>query len=313
MAAATSSSRSIRSFSIASLWRRAVSIAAAAWLANSASRRASVGVKSSTRPSRDSLSATARAPSRRPGTEMATARIFSQPASFIPAVGTEAAALLMTPAFRDAGSASRGEDLAPDVALESTRPTPREHERALAGVGQRDRTEQDLVGQGAQVELPSERQPQVVERLELEQPRLQLELRVADLAREVVRGHDRAEQKPEQTPTPAYPARRPPERAGGPREFPFGRSGSQSPSSCDGRRARLGSSRDTLQGRRPFARANPAPPSHADTGSRRVRPSTAGGPRVAPPATALRNCGPPSRAPLRNRRASRGRSEVRRT
>jgi hypothetical protein len=42
IAAASSSSRSMRSFSIASRWRRAVSIAAAAWLAKSESSRASV-------------------------------------------------------------------------------------------------------------------------------------------------------------------------------------------------------------------------------------------------------------------------------
>ncbi len=78
----------MRSFSIASRWRRVVSIAAAAWFANSERSRASPGVKSRTLPSRDSLSATASTPSRRPGTAIETTRHFSHSFNRTPAVGT---------------------------------------------------------------------------------------------------------------------------------------------------------------------------------------------------------------------------------
>ena len=82
----------MRSFSRASLCSLAVSIAAAAWFAKRERRRASVGVKSSTRPSRDSLSATARTPSRRPATEISTASILSHETA-VPAVSPDAARL----------------------------------------------------------------------------------------------------------------------------------------------------------------------------------------------------------------------------
>ena len=104
------------------------------------------------------------------------------------------AALGQLPARRVA----RVQDLRADAALEEHGARFLEqHERPAAGVGQRDRSKEDLVGERGEVELPAQRESQIVERLELEQARLQLELRVADEARETVGSHQGPEEKSE--------------------------------------------------------------------------------------------------------------------
>ena len=125
IAAASSSSRSMRSFSIASLWRRAVSIAAAAWLAKSERRRASVAVKSRTPPSRDSLSATAstpEAPARhrdRDGQALLARRQGAGPRS-----APSAAALLTTasPSRQRSSAGPRAGESSPPMCREQSRP-----------------------------------------------------------------------------------------------------------------------------------------------------------------------------------------------
>ncbi len=92
----------------------------------------------------------------------------------------------------------RQEELAADAALEQDFVLVEQHERALARVGQRDRAEEDLVGERREVELPAEREAEVVERLELQQPRLELELGVPDLTRQAMRRDEGAEEKAEQ-------------------------------------------------------------------------------------------------------------------
>src|SRR5262249_31631921 len=93
----------------------------------------------------------------------------------------------------------RGEDLRADAALEQDRAGLLEQdEGAAAGVGQGDRAEEDLVRERGEIQLSAERQPEIVERLQLEKPRLELELGVADLPRQAVRAHERPEEKREQ-------------------------------------------------------------------------------------------------------------------
>ena len=92
-----------------------------------------------------------------------------------------------------------GENLPPEVALvEDLAAVVEEDERALAGVRQRDRPEEDLVRERGEVELAAEGEAEVVERLELEQPRPHLELRPLDLPREAVRGELGAERDAEE-------------------------------------------------------------------------------------------------------------------
>ena len=74
--------------------------------------------------------------------------------------------------IRQEANRSRGKQLAAEAPLvEDPAAVVEEDERSLAGVRQRDRPEEDLVRERREIELPAEREAEVVERLELEQAR----------------------------------------------------------------------------------------------------------------------------------------------
>src|SRR6185369_10832227 len=73
-----------------------------------------------------------------------------------------------------------------------------EDERALPRVGQRDGSEENLVAERGDVELPGEGQAEIVEGLELDQPRADFEVRLLDQAREAVSSEHSAEHEGEE-------------------------------------------------------------------------------------------------------------------
>ena len=90
----------------------------------------------------------------------------------------------------------RREDLAADVpGQKDAAALGQQDEASLARVRQRDRPEEHLVGEGREIELPGERQAEIVERLELEQTRPDLEVGFLDEPREPVRPDVRAEER----------------------------------------------------------------------------------------------------------------------
>src|SRR5262249_43310688 len=88
----------------------------------------------------------------------------------------------------------RRQELLAEASLEEQAPVlVEEGERPLPRVGQRDRAEQHFVRERRDLELAAERQAEVVERLELDQARTDLEVRLLDLAAVAVRAEKPAE------------------------------------------------------------------------------------------------------------------------